>query len=171
MRLEVLIEPSVLEGVNKDIADRFQKMDYRPTVVVILQRPDGRVLFVQSAKNAVWWDLIQGGVNKDEEVITALQRELFEETGIGSDALESIKYCGVHQIAIESWERKDGFLKGKRYYNFLVKCKVEVEINLQESELAGFDWVLQSEVYKKISSLNGQKQNTILTALHNALKR
>ncbi len=81
MTAETNSVPNIAE-VNALIADSWQAMDYRPTVVVSLVNRAGLALLVESAKHLGEWGLVQGGINYEEPIPSAALRELDEELGI-----------------------------------------------------------------------------------------
>ncbi len=84
-----------VEQVIEAITDAYKKMDYRPTVVMIVQNEQGKFLLVCSSHGQGKWGFPQGGVNCNEEISSAITRELFEEVGIKEDEFTVIKILTV----------------------------------------------------------------------------
>jgi len=55
---------------------------YRKNVGVILMRPDGLILMAERLDKAGAWQLPQGGVDRGEDLESAMWRELEEELGL-----------------------------------------------------------------------------------------
>ncbi len=73
------------------IIQTFGSRPYRPNVGICLFNPNGRVWVgrcISSGPEIVTpgkdWQLPQGGIEEDEDIIEAAKRELFEETGVTS---------------------------------------------------------------------------------------
>ncbi|MCH1407439.1 MAG: RNA pyrophosphohydrolase [Verrucomicrobiales bacterium] len=59
---------------------------YRPNVAAILRKPkSGKILIAERISNKGSWQFPQGGVDKGEDLIGALFREVEEEIGVGPD--------------------------------------------------------------------------------------
>lgn len=62
---------------------------YRPNVGIILCSDEGRVFWAKR-KGANSWQFPQGGIDCNEDPETAMYRELWEETGIGTEHVQLI---------------------------------------------------------------------------------
>ena len=71
---------------------RFEDLPYRPCVGVMLLNRDGRAFIGRRIDGPEHvdlehsWQMPQGGIDPDEEIRPAAQRELYEETGVASVA-------------------------------------------------------------------------------------
>ncbi|OYX43795.1 hypothetical protein B7Y94_01085 [Candidatus Saccharibacteria bacterium 32-49-12] len=54
---------------------------YRVSIKGLIRNPDGKVLVVKEA-GRTWWDLPGGGMDHDENIKSALAREMHEEVGL-----------------------------------------------------------------------------------------
>lgn len=62
---------------------------YRSNVGIVLSNPEGKVFWARRrGQNA--WQFPQGGIQKNESPIDAMYRELYEETGLGSELVELV---------------------------------------------------------------------------------
>ena len=57
---------------------------YRVSIKGLIRNPDGQVLVVKEA-GRTWWDLPGGGMDHDENIKSALAREMYEEVGLTGD--------------------------------------------------------------------------------------
>jgi putative (di)nucleoside polyphosphate hydrolase len=60
---------------------------FRAGVGAVVAHRDGRVLALERADHRGAWQLPQGGLERDEEPIDGVYREIAEETGLRADAL------------------------------------------------------------------------------------
>lgn len=157
-----MIKP--LDLLNLDVQQQHETKEYRPQIVTILRNPEGKILLIQSAKNLAWWGFPQGGIDKGEDIESAIFRELKEELGAPSNALSVVKYCGVGQIAIPGWEQRDGFAIGKRYYYFLVDCQ-PFAVQLQPEEVSDYRWLEIGEIEPMLVGVDVEKRSMSLRFL------
>ena len=169
MDITTTIDPSVLAGIDADIAGQQAAGEYRPTVVVILTDRFGQVLLVQSTKSRAHWGFPQGGVDPGESVLAAIERELYEEIRVCGADVAITGYYGSNQIEIPDWERREDYQKGKRYYYFLAVWKHAGWIDINREELTAHRWVLPGAVEENLSTVNEQKRQTLLNALRSAV--
>lgn len=128
--------------VSAEIDAAYRTLDYRPVVVAIIENERGETLLVQSAKKDTEWSCPQGGIDKDEDVIDALFREIKEEVNINKEQLTLQGYKGSEYLDAEASRRdKRGFTKGKLYFFFKLLYQGIGRLRLQASELAGYEWV------------------------------
>ncbi|MBD3824301.1 MAG: RNA pyrophosphohydrolase [Epsilonproteobacteria bacterium] len=125
---------------------------YRPNVAAIIvsnEYPEKKDIFIAQRNDLTdIWQFPQGGIDKDEEVLSALFRELKEE--IGTDKIkviaeypEWISYDFPEQIA----KTMKPYIGQKQRY-FLVKLKKKAKINLdtKHPEFISHKFVDVSEV-------------------------
>lgn len=67
------------------------------SVLVVIHDPDGRVLLIERADHAGWWQSVTGSIDReDEALVDCARREVAEETGIVAGVLRdwqrSIEY-------------------------------------------------------------------------------
>lgn len=167
MQPRISIDLSILSELNADIAQQYETMQYRPVAVAILIDGDGKVLIAQSAKNPSYWGFLQGGIDRGEDIIKAIGRELFEESGevVTPGDIHVAKYCGTHQLEMPGWEKRDGFEKGKRYYYLLVFWSKCGPIKPAPDELSDHKWLEPSDVERNLSTTNPDKKKSLLDAL------
>jgi putative (di)nucleoside polyphosphate hydrolase len=84
---------------------------YRPNVAAILRKPkSGKILIAERISNKGSWQFPQGGVDKGEDLIGALYREVEEEIGVGPDKYEIAAARTAYR-----YKFPHGHLKKKRF--------------------------------------------------------
>jgi putative (di)nucleoside polyphosphate hydrolase len=88
---------------------------YRPCVGICLINKDGLVFTAERHNFIGAWQMPQGGIDDGEDVITAVRRELFEETNIKSADIihvmnEPLRYDLPPELQAKLW---DGKYKGQ----------------------------------------------------------
>jgi ADP-ribose pyrophosphatase YjhB (NUDIX family) len=106
---------------NEVQAVLFDKSHER--IVLLVQKRDMKVRHFR-------WRLLKGGINTGETKVSALRREIFEETG-----MKSIKI--LQQIHEYEFVFKETL---HRVSSFLVEADSRQPIRLQESELSDYLW-------------------------------
>ena len=76
--------------------NEFAHLSYRPCVGVMLVNADGKAFVGKRIDNREgdWWQMPQGGIDKDEELKEAALRELWEETGLKPEHVTQIAQTG-----------------------------------------------------------------------------
>ena len=101
------------------------------------------------------WQMPQGGINKNEDYLTAMRRELEEETSIKSiEILKEIDDFFIYELPKELlgiiWKGK---FRGQKQKWFIVRFKgEESEINLKTKhpEFIEWKWIEKSDLTKVI---------------------
>ena len=124
--------------------DRFKNLPLRNGVGVVVLNKDNKVFVAKRIDNPKdFWQMPQGGVNKDEDFLKAAYRELEEETSIRS--VELIKEL-EGTITYELPDRLLGIIwkgkyKGQKQKWFLMKFTgKEKEINIKTKNPEFLDW-------------------------------
>ena len=132
-------------------------LPYRPCVGIALFSPAGRVWMGRrvdapdEAEGAgTWWQLPQGGIDKDEDPYDAALRELYEETSVASVSLiarapETIRYDLPDDLIARSW---GGRYRGQEQHWFALRFDgTDDEINvatpgggLHKPEFSSWRW-------------------------------
>ena len=124
--------------------DKFKNLPLRSGVGIVVLNKDNKVFVAKRIDNPKdFWQMPQGGVNKDEDFLKAAYRELEEETSIRS--VELIKEL-EGTITYELPDRLLGIIwkgkyKGQKQKWFLMKFTgEEKEINIKTKNPEFLDW-------------------------------
>jgi len=145
-----------------------KKLPMRNGVGVIILNKNNQVFVAKRKDNQVdRWQMPQGGVNSGESYLSAMKRELFEETSIKSiELLKEIdgffEYELPDNLVGIIWRGK---FKGQRQKWFIVKfIGNEKEINLKTKypEFVDWKWIMPDELPNVIVDF---KRNLYLSLL------
>ena len=144
-----------------------QKLPLRTGVGIIVLNKQNKIFVGKRKDNPIdKWQMPQGGVDKNEDFITAMKRELEEETSIKTiEILKELEGSYVYELPKELlgiiWK---GRFRGQKQKWFVVRFKGdEAEINLRTKhpEFIQWKWIdmedlpnvivdFKKDVYKKI---------------------
>ena len=160
------LSDSEIGDIAVSISKALEERKYRPAVLAIIRNSRGHILFVQSAKNLSEWYLPQGGIEQNETFVSALHRELFEELGIVSAAVEIEHYKGSHDLDAEI-ERKDRrmFSRGKRYFAFTLRYNGPDDLRFNSDEIASFCWAAPECAARVLETSRPEKKYLLLKFL------
>ena len=129
---------------------------YRANVGIMIVNRSGRILAGDALHYPGEWMMPQGGIDADETTAQAMQRELFEETGL---ALEQVRVLREHAGWLEYLFRKpqykDGvYYVGQRQKWFLLQYDGPPPdaSRVAEREFSCFDWVDPDWLVEQIPS-------------------
>ena len=134
----------------------MQKLPMRNGVGVIILNNENKVFVGKRKDNPVnMWQMPQGGVEKGESYLSAMKRELYEETSIKSiDILREIdgffEYELPKNLVGIIWKGK---FRGQKQKWFIAKfIGDEKEINLQtrNPEFIEWKWIIPDDLPKTI---------------------
>ena len=129
---------------NKQLTGRTMKRndwnlkegEYHLTVLGVIRHTDGRYLITKRVMTKSWapgwWEVSGGGVMAGEDSKTAVQREVFEETGLDVSKAEG-GYVFTYQG--ENLEEGDNYFVD--VYRFTMDF-TENDLHMQEAETAGY---------------------------------
>ena len=134
----------------------FQDLPYRNGVGIVVLNKDNKVFVARRIDNPKnFWQMPQGGVDKNEDFLTAAFRELDEETSIKSVELIKeldgfITYNLPDHLLGIIWKGK---YKGQTQKWFVMRFigeDSEININTKHPEFLEWKWVELSEITKLV---------------------
>ena len=134
----------------------FQDLPYRSGVGIVVLNKNNKVFVARRIDNPKnFWQMPQGGVDKNEDFLTAAFRELDEETSIKSVELIKeldgfITYNLPDHLLGIIWKGK---YKGQTQKWFIMRFigdDNEININTKHPEFLEWKWVELSEITKLV---------------------
>ena len=134
----------------------FQDLPYRSGVGIVVLNKNNKVFVAKRIDNPKnFWQMPQGGVDKNEDFLTAAFRELDEETSIKSVELIKeldgfITYNLPDRLLGIIWKGK---YKGQTQKWFVMRFigeDSEININTKHPEFLEWKWVELSEITKLV---------------------
>ena len=135
---------------------QFQDLPYRSGVGIVVLNKNNKVFVARRIDNPKnFWQMPQGGVDKNEDFLTAAFRELDEETSIKSVELIKeldgfITYNLPDHLLGIIWKGK---YKGQTQKWFVMRFigeDSEININTKHPEFLEWKWVELSEITKLV---------------------
>ena len=136
--------------------DEFKNLPYRSGVGIVVLNKDNKVFVAKRIDNPKnFWQMPQGGVDKNEDYLSAAYRELEEETSIKSVELISeldglITYDLPDHLLGIIWK---GRYKGQTQKWYLMRFTgndEEINIKTKHPEFLEWKWVELSEITKLV---------------------
>ncbi|MFO0703623.1 MAG: NUDIX hydrolase [Patescibacteria group bacterium] len=118
-------------------------------VGVIMEKPDGDILVLKRHKDSLEGEklgLVGGYIDKQEDAVSALQREAREEIGIEIDIAKLI------HLKTYNWNTSEGSLTFETYKYFVNESQ---EIKLDEVENTAYFWMNPKDLYKRPDLMKG----------------
>ncbi len=149
--------------------EKYQKLPLRSGVGIVVLNKENKIFVAKRIDNPKnFWQMPQGGIDKNEDFYTAALRELKEETSIVSvkpikEIEESLTYILPDHLVGIIWKGK---YKGQKQKWFIMKFigdELEVNIKTKRPEFLEWKWIdlenlteiavhFKLEVYKKLKS-------------------
>ncbi len=149
--------------------EKYQKLPLRSGVGIVLLNKENKIFVAKRIDNPKnFWQMPQGGIDKNEDFYTAALRELKEETSIVSvkpikEIEESLTYILPDHLVGIIWKGK---YKGQKQKWFIMKFigdESEINIKTKHPEFLDWKWIelenlteiavhFKLEVYKKLKS-------------------
>mgnify|MGYP003634826277 FL=1 len=118
---------------------------YRPNVAAILRKPkNGKILIAERADHPGCWQFPQGGVDKGEDLIGALYREVAEEIGVSPDLYRLIACRTDYRYKFPKGHLKKGLFCGQTQTYFLCDYfgkKHNIDLDAHIREFSDFQWI------------------------------
>jgi nucleoside triphosphatase len=108
-----------------------------PAVAALIVAPDNRVLLVRTSKWSGYWGVPGGKIDYGEEMLTALKREMREETGL---EIEAIEFAFVSQIINDSL-----FYKAAHFISFEYIARSQSLAVVPNEEIVEWQWLPLAE--------------------------
>lgn len=122
-RLYDQLDPKSIAQLNGLIKSITAEHKYRPKTNIVLKHGDSiGICKVCNNDDAEHWTLFGGGID-GQDIVYALLRELFEETGITTDKVQTIKFLGLSRakFSYNASKNRDGFTEGQHYFYFSIE--------------------------------------------------
>lgn len=159
--LVVTVGAPVLKLVRSCVEEDHRLKLYRPIAVAVVENEEGRILLTQSVYDEDW-GFPQGGVERGEDIVAGLSRELFEETSVMASGVHCL--CGTERLHTPG-RKRDGFINGKHYYYFHVACHGVPNVIIQVAEVRTYQWVTIPAAADLIRANKYEKKISMLEAL------
>ena len=131
-------------------------MSERLAVGAFVQNKQGKYLLIETQAKIMsstekYWDLLRGGVEKGENLLDALKRELKEE--LGTDKFRNIKNLGMNFSFDfpEEIRKRTGFSSQRVELFFAEFYGNEEDIKIDGTEIIGFIFLDEKDFSKKAS--------------------
>lgn len=122
---------------------------YRSNVAAILRNPDnGKIFIGERVDHPGSWQFPQGGVDRDEDLITALYREVEEEIGVPATLYKLVACRTDYRYKFPKGKLKKGKYCGQTQTYFLcdyLGSDANVNLTAHEQEFSRFLWIDPSE--------------------------
>ncbi len=129
----------------------LKPLPYRNGVGMMVFNDDKKIFVGKRIDNQKAWQMPQGGINQNEDCLSAAKRELYEETGIQSIRIiqkskEKYTYDLPESLLGKIWKGK---YRGQKQNWFLIKFlgpDSEINLNQEYPEFNEWKWVNISEL-------------------------
>ncbi len=124
-----------------------KKLPLRTGVGIIVLNNNNKVFVGKRKDNPVdKWQMPQGGVNKDEDFMNAMKRELVEETSIKSiKVLKELEYFLEYELPENLlgiiWKGKFRGQKQKWFITRFIGNENEINVNTKHPEFIDWKWI------------------------------
>ena len=150
---------------------KAKTLPLRIGVGIVLLNNKNKVLVGKRKDNPVdKWQMPQGGVDKDEDYITAMKRELFEETSVTSITVleefeEWLEYGLPENLLGIIWKGKYRGQKQKWFISRFIGDDSEINIKTEQPEFIEWKWIDMNELPNVIVDFKKEVYEKILKKL------
>ena len=130
---------------------------YRKAVFIVTYAIEKEVIYYLLLKRKLhWkgWEFPKGGLEKNENIIDTIKRELKEETGLKPLKIKSFKIHGKYNYKKEYPERI-GFI-GQSYFLYSAEVKKD-GVKIDQREHSNYKWLEFDKAIKKLTWPNQKK--------------
>ncbi len=132
--------------------------EYRPCAGIVLFNDTGKVLMcARSDMKGMHWQFPQGGIEPNESIEEAAQRELFEETSVKSAKVLMVldvptAYQYPKSVLKKLSEAKQSYIGQNVYWSLMYFYGDDSEINLdvENPEFKAYEWVDIQHAFKRV---------------------
>ena len=149
--------------------EKFQNLPLRSGVGIVILNKENKIFVAKRIDNPKnFWQMPQGGVDKDEDFLSAAYRELEEETSIKDvELIKEIDEILIYELPKHLlgiiWKGKYKGQKQKWFIMRYLGTDDEININTKKPEFLEWKWIdfdmitevvvdFKLEVYKKLKS-------------------
>jgi putative (di)nucleoside polyphosphate hydrolase len=139
-----LLNRSVPKTSAESQHESFDRARFRPNVAAILEREDGKIFVGERVDRRGAWQFPQGGIDKGEEPLDALYREIKEEIGLRRKHYEVLDYLGGYRYLFPNGHIKWKIYRGQEQTYFRCRfrgTKSDFTLDTEHPEFRGFRWV------------------------------
>ena len=136
--------------------DKFKNLPLRSGVGIVVLNKDDKVFVAKRIDNPKeFWQMPQGGVNKNESFLNAMKRELNEETSIKNIKIikelnDSFEYELPKNLLCIIWKGKFRGQKQKWFVVRFIGKESEINLKTKHPEFIEWKWVRMEELPKII---------------------
>ena len=149
-----------------------KELPLRSGVGIVLLNEENKVFVGKRIDNPVnFWQLPQGGVNKNEDLLYAANRELKEETSVVSVKLIKeidswLTYDLPENLLGKIWKGKYRGQKQKWFIMRFVGKEDEININTKNAEFKAWKWININQLINVVVSFKLNVYKTIVKELN-----
>ncbi|MBI4258027.1 MAG: NUDIX domain-containing protein [Thaumarchaeota archaeon] len=116
----------------------------------VVYHDDSRVEYLLLYYPAGHWDFPKGNIEKGEDEVTTVRREIAEETGIKSIVLEN----GFRKIVEYHYRRKQGLVHKKVIFYLARASTTQVKLSFEHQ---GYSWLPVNEALRRVTYDNSRR--------------